>query len=260
MKILLRDYCGMPYVWMKAKYNNGNFCVNGEVVYESNIVSIINDNRKKYIQCSCCRQVFRRGDHRFEIHKRDAERPEICFNCPHLCINTTNHVKERLIANPDGSFTRKFEDEVTLLCTKDWLNYDITSNGAIRNCIKRQCETATEMEINDFFTQYTGAFDDIITVDTLLDQGHDVVLNRTSSVLYYDLIDVPEYCIVAIINKIGIIDAFVVYHKGDSYTVFYSKKYDKLFYGNNEYSVFCPPNMTDETVSEIKEHIAKLYR
>ena len=114
MKILLRMYDDAEYVWKTAKYRNGHFYVNGNLCGESNIVSVINDNRKKYIQCSSCGKIFRKNDPKFEIHKQNAENPSTCLDCPHLYINTGRTTKQKFVINPDGSQVEKIEREVFL--------------------------------------------------------------------------------------------------------------------------------------------------
>ena len=50
MKILLREYNSEDYVWVTAKHNGEYFVVDGEIIEEYRIVSVINDNRKNYIK------------------------------------------------------------------------------------------------------------------------------------------------------------------------------------------------------------------
>lgn len=263
MKILLRYHNEGQYVWKRAKYNQDNFYVDGEREPQSNIVSIINDNRKKYIQCSSCGQVFRRGDPRFEEHKAKASSPETCFKCKHMSVDDAIFVGRKFIANPDGSFTEKAERTVNLTCSNSGLwSYDsINSNRAIHNCKRRQCGTAKETEIYDFFISRPGVFDDLITIDKLMDDGHNVTLRNGVDSTYEIAYD-DDYTVVAVINSIGIVDRFIVWYDGDKHIVYYSKKYDELFRSNpaSKYVVWEHPDVPDDRRTVIKEKIANLYR
>lgn len=259
MKILLREFYGSQYLWKTAKYNNGKFYVEGEDVKETNIVSIINDNRKNYIECSCCGQVFRRGDRRFQTHKENAIKPETCFDCPHVYIDDQIITKRKLEVNPNGDFIEKLERDVKLFCYKAIGYTSITSDRAICDCKKRQCADAMENEIKDFFIKNPGVFDDIITIDGLLDNGYNVTV-PDRGVNQYDIIVEDEYTIGVIINNIGIIDRFYVWYDGDKYVVYYSKRYNELLTEiGRKYSIWNRNGLTTEMRNEIKGKIAKLY-
>ena len=261
MKILLRNYNGHPYVWATAKYNNNRFHVNGDQQSESNIVSIINDNRKKYVQCSSCGQVFRRGDPKFYTHKANAIKPETCFGCKHLIPDENHTLSRKYKVNPDGSFSEILEISVELKCAESgfWTYYDINSRTAINSCPKRQCANATEMEIDDFFTKHPGVFDDIITIDRLLDEGYEVGLQEVYD-SKYDIEYEDEYTIGVVINCIGIVDYFYVWYNGDRYYVYYSKRYNELYCDCGGYTRWNPSSMDDNLRTEIKNKIEKLYR
>lgn len=261
MKILLRDYYGEKYAWKTAKYNEHKFYVEGESVKETNVVSIINDNRKNYIECSCCGQVFRRGDRRFETHKANAIKPETCFDCPHLCTENEMVTKTSFTIGYDGCFVRKIEEEVYLTCSRSgiWSYNGIMSREAINNCKKRQCADAEEINIVDFFTENPSVFDDIITIDSLLDNGYDVIMNERNG-LQTDIIWEEDYTIGVVINHLGIVDRFHVWFNCDKYPVYYSKRYNELFTEcRGAYAVWNPIGLNKEMRNEIKAYIAKLY-
>lgn len=263
MKILLREYNGEKYVWETAKYRNGKFYVDGSDIAQTRVISIVNDNRKNYVQCSCCGEVFRRGDHRrFQEHKENAIYPETCFGCPHLSVGSVYKSNVKYTYNPDGTFCESLKREVELQCSQasGWSYAEITSDRAIRSCKKRQCANAVEIEIEDFFTQYPGVFDDIITIDALLDAGHNVKIpSRYDD--GYTIVYEDAYEIQAVINTIGIISSFNVFYQGDWVNIHYSKKYDKLFRERRcKYEEWNSPFMDPSDYNEIKAHIAKLYR
>ena len=87
MKILLRNHNGEQYVWKTAKYEGNYFRVDGANISPTNIVSVINDNRKNYIKCSSCGKVFRKGDPKFDKHKRESATPAACLGCMYLDLS-----------------------------------------------------------------------------------------------------------------------------------------------------------------------------
>lgn len=264
MKILLRKSDEGQYVWKTAKYNYDDFYVDGSTIHQTNIVSIINDNRNKYVKCSSCGKIFRRNDTHFEEHKANAIKPETCFGCRHICVDDRYTESRRFAVNPDGSFKEIMESSVRLQCEHSgmWSYYDINSERAINGCKKRQCANATKIEITDFFTEHPGVFDDIITIDKILDEGYDVSIKPNSSESSYDIDWGDDYTICVIINAIGIVDRFRVWFDGDDYVVYYSKRYNELYCDVNgrKYKEWKLDEMSTEIRAEIKQKIAKLYR
>lgn len=261
MKILLREYGDEIYVWKTAKYDNDHFLVGEVKINETNIVSIINDNRKKYMKCSSCGKVFRKGDKKFETHKKESATPMACLNCMHLTSNNEEIIKQHYVFNKDGTVTEKMERSVKLVCGafSYWSCDDVNSEKVLTQCKKRQCKNAELEEINDTFMEYPGIFDDIITVDTLLDKGYEVpyVISGVEECYLGGSQDVY-----AIINELGIIDRFLVVFNDDYFDVYYSKRYDELFVRGHggKYIVWNHTRMDDKTRREIKEDIAILYR
>lgn len=262
MKILLRGFDGEQYVWKTAKYNNQMFHVNGNPVNQTEIVSIINDNRKNYIECSCCKQIFRRGHRRFQVHKENAIKPETCFNCDKCMAENKRTIKQKFEGDPYRGFIEQIEYEVDLVCTNigRWSYYGINSDVAISRCAKRQCADAVEVEIADFFTKNPGVFDDIITIDSLFDNGYDVSINNMGSMCERDVINTDDYTIGVCINKLGIIDKFYVWIGSNMDYIYYSKRYDELYYREDtRYHIWDQWYLTDDMKNEIKNQIAKLY-
>ena len=261
MKILLRNYASQQYVWKTAQYRNGIFFINTNKIKQNNIVSILNDNRKNRVECSCCGETFRKGDPSFHAHKENAIKPETCFNCPNMTFEYDEDIKRTLKRDKDGSFIQKSTDRVTLRCTRSglWTYDNILSQEAINNCVKRRCANATEIEISDFFTKNPGAFDDILTIDALLDYGYNVDVCDCDN--YCDLDYEEEYSIGACINKLGIVDCFYVWYDGDRHYLYYSKKYNELFHSDlyNRYDPWFSWSMSDEMRNEIKNRIARFY-
>lgn len=265
MKILLRNYGREQYVWETAKYHDGAFYVNRDKIKQDQIVSIVNDNRKNYVQCSCCGQTFKKGSRKFQQHKENAAKMETCFNCPNMMVDYHDDIKRSFYRDKYGHLIQKSEDRVTLKCTRSgmWEYDNIESEAAISNCKKRQCGDATKVEINDFFMSNPGAFDDIITIDVFLDAGHEIGVAREGREgSNYDIDYEEDYSIGVNVNRLGIIDCFYVWYNGDRHYIYYSKKYNELFESNlfHKYDVWYHWDMEDEMRAEIKAKIAKFYR
>lgn len=261
MKILLRDYIGRAqYVWVKAKYNNGKFIVEGNPQNYNNIVSVINDNRKNYVQCSSCGQVFKKGDLSFEVHQHNAEKVNTCLDCEFCCADNRNTKKSKFVINPDGTFTEKTESQVDLVCSRYglWSHPRIDSSEVLIKCAKRQCADGKAKEIVDTFTEYPGLFDDIITVDNVLDAGYREKFNDGNYMWYRMNFTKDTYVVV---NNLGIVSHFVVYTSGGEVYLYYSKKYDKLFKAKRSemYTEWEAENIPYEEEMQIKNDIAKLY-
>lgn len=261
MKVLLRKYGSNVYVWRKAKYNRGKFIVHDCEQTWTNVVAVINDNRKNYVQCSSCGQTFKRDDPKFEEHKAKAISPETCFECDQMYVEDNTTTKSKFFIRPDGTIGEKVENIIYAKCTlgRTWLYPDIRSDDAICSCAKRKCANATTNEIKDFFTDYPGAFDDIITIDRLLDAGHDVGLSENGE-NSYDIVWTDDYEIGVIINKIGIVDRFYVWFRGDKHEIYYSRRYNKLFTSSyNNYVEWTHVELSTKIEEEIKAKIREFY-
>jgi hypothetical protein len=179
-----------------------------------------------------------------------------------LCTSNEFVVSKKFTVNSDGTFSEKIERSVRLECNRTgfWSYYDINHPESINQCKKRQCGDAVEIEISDFFTEHPGVFDDIITIDALLDNGYHVNITNSGS-SSCDIYAEDEYTLGVYINSLGIVDSFYVWYDGDKYTLYYSKKYEALFCesAGGKYVLWSPFDMRTYLMDEIKAKIAKLY-
>lgn len=262
MKILLRSFCNDQYVWKTAKYNKGHFIVDGVNILYKNIVSIISDNRKKYVRCSSCGQIFKRGDAAFHTHTENAAKPETCFDCPNLIVDETRIHKRKLVKNEHGDYVEKLERNVELKCSayNGWSYAYIDSATCISRCPKRKCGDAIAEEVTDFFTEHPGVFDDIITIDQISSKGFELSMAGMNNEVDFELDYTDDFNIGVVINRLGIVDRFYVWFDGESHDVYYSKKYDELYcISNGQYEQYWPYFMEEELRTEIKSRIANLY-
>lgn len=178
-------------------------------------------------------------------------------------LQITRHIKRlssKYTLQEDGRYVVNVKNNVKLSCKNSWDYYDINSQGARDVCRWKQCATSEMKAIEDVFTKYPCVFDDMITVDKVIDNGFT---ERKE----YDIRNEVHYKlkarnnITAVVNKLNIVDKFVIDYRSHQYNVMYSKKYNKLFtMSNGTYivcdSIWCIP---DTTFENIKAKIASLY-
>lgn len=262
MKVLLREYDYQPYVWMDATYNGEYFVVEDCNIDEYQIISVMNDNRKNYVRCSSCGKMFTRNGKKFAKHKRDAETIKPCLECRKMRSRERDGGRIKYTVDKNGNYVRKITNKVDLICHySTWNDFHIDSRTAIETCKFRRCKDAGTEEIEDTFTKYPGLFDDIITVDAILDNGYKELLYRNPEEAVYFLDE--KLNITAKTNRIGIVTSFNVGDDSGFYSqeVFYSKKYDMLMWiFDCRYTQFNPDWLTEERMAEVKKYIAKLYK
>ena len=262
MRILLRNYNGEQYVWKKAEMKSATkFTLeDGHDVFQSEIVSISRDNRKKFVKCSACGEIIRNIPEAINEHKLKGTTSATCFGCKYMREMGSKQLSVKYTLQEDGSYSANVKKSLNLVCTATWNNPDINSQGARDVCRWKQCATSEMKAIEDVFTKYPCVFDDMITVDKVLDNGFT---KREE----YDMRNEVHYKlkarnnITAVVNKLNIVDKFVIDYRSNHYNVMYSKKYNKLFtMSNGKYivcdSIWCIP---DTTFENIKAKIASLY-
>ena len=262
MRILLRNYNGEQYVWKKAEVKSATkFTLeDGHDVSQAEIVSISRDNRKKFVKCSACGEIIRNTPEAINEHKLKGTTSATCFGCKYMREMGSKQLSVKYTLQEDGSYLANAKKSLSLVCTATWNTPDINSENARGYCKFKQCTTAEMKAIEDVFTKYPSAFDDMITVDKVLDNGftereeYDI-----RNEVYYKL--KARNNITAVVNKLNIVDKFVIDYRSHRYNVIYSKKYNKLFtMSNGTYivcdSIWCIP---DTTFENIKAKIASLY-
>lgn len=262
MKILLRNYNGEQYVWKKAEVKDAaTFTLeDGGTANQTNIVSISRDNRKKFVRCSACGEIVRNTPEAIKKHTDRASTSATCFGCPYLREGGGKQLSAKYTLQEDGSYIVNTKKSTKLVCKISYRYYDINSPEAREYCGFKQCATAEMKSIEDVFTKYPGVFDDMITVDKVLDNGFTERREYTSrSAVYYKL--KARNNITAVVNKLNIVDYFVIDYRGHQISVMYSKKYNKLFDTTNGVyrelkSIWFMP---DTTFANIKAKIASLY-
>ena len=262
MRVLLRNYDGEQYVWKKAEVKSATkFTLeDGCDVSQAEIVSISRDNRKKFVKCSACGEIIRNTPEAINEHKLKGTTSATCFGCRYMREMGSKQLSVKYTLQEDGSYSANVKKSLHLVCTATWSTPDINSENARGYCKFKQCATAEMKAIEDVFTKYPNVFDDMITVDKVLDNGFTERKEYSSrGQVEYKL--KARNNITAVVNKLNIVDYFVIDYRNHRITVLYSKKYDKLFaMSNGTYTevkgIWFIPNTT---FANIKEKIASLY-
>ena len=262
MKVLLRNYDGEQYVWKKAEMKSATkFALeDGGEARQVDIVSISRDNRKKFVKCSACGEIIRNTPEAIKEHRDRASTSATCFGCPYIRETNSKQLSAKYTLQEDGRYVVNVKNSVKLSCRNSWDYYDINSQGARDVCRWKQCATSEMKAIEDVFTKYPCVFDDMITVDKVLDNGFTKREECASrGKVEYKL--KARNNIIAVVNKLNIVDCFVIDYRNHRITVVYSKKYDKLFAISSEKytevkSIWFMP---DTTFANIKAKIASLY-
>lgn len=257
MKILLRRWNNEDYIWRTAKYDIGGFKVDNRSVDTTNIVSIANDNRKNYVRCEKCGEVIKNNSDEIAKHKSRHTTSESCLKCAWLRKDYGNYIDHKYVKQSDGSYVEKAKREVVLRCNADWRTRNIDDSEARERCLFKACENANLEPIADIFTQMPGLFDNMVTVNAITKIGYNAKESyETDWYKHYRLnIELDDYIVYAVVNRLGIIDHFLLNDGWDETKVYYSKKFDKLFRNTNgEYK-----ELEAYFENELKEKIRKLY-
>ena len=270
MRILLRKYNDKFYVWKNAIYRNGNYFITQEgkpnvMVSQTNILAVDEDDRVGYVRCVNCGTLIKDDPKSIEEHFTKQEAKRNCLACKDLMhIGNEKDVAVQYTKNEDGTYHFVKECNTKLGCSyNSYYNYlDIDSEAAQARCKYFQCRAKGVSKIDDVFVKYPGIFNKQITIDWLDKNGF------TSKSYYGDRLKewyvdlgMRGRVLYAVVNELGIVDHFELHHRYERWTVYYSEKYDKLFFVNgNKYSDIMPDNLSQTKYNSAKKIIAKLYK
>ena len=261
MKILLRDYGGMTYVWKEAtRKDDGGFAINGYDIPETNVVSVTDVERTKYVKCSACEAVIPNRKKDIEAHKNFSCDWHNCLTCSSLREGDVKYRQKKYSLNEDGSFSKTEKVNVLLHCNASYYRYnEIKSPEARDDCKFARCRNATFAPIKTFFDENPDAFDDIITVDKIIDAGF-VTRRNSNHTTSYKL--KSKNNITAVVNEKNVVDYFKIGYRNEYRKVVYSKTLDKLFKIDKDYYMEFTPlwYMPESSLENIKKKIASLYK
>jgi Zn ribbon nucleic-acid-binding protein len=260
MKILLRKYGSKYYVWKDAEYSHGDFYVEDYRIFPKDILAVKDDNRKDSVMCGNCGEIIKNNPEAIEAHFAAKEAERDCFKCGSLRKSYYKSMEAEVTKNEDGTLTVKETYNAKLTCNNTWYNQpSIDTDAAKRICTFYRCRNTGVMPIKDIFTQYDNPFDKSITVDVL--QAKNLVAESYNREFFeYDL--KCRNTVKACVNELGIVDHFVIKHRNSRFEVFYSAKYDKLFFCLNgrDYTEDVPDSISQTKYDQAKAKISALFK
>ena len=260
MKVLVRGLDNKVYEWVDATYDKHKFLVDDVQLDETMIVSVMDDDRSEYVKCDCCGAIIKGVAAEIVAHQNKYKSCEACFDCRHLRENAIRRVETKYDLQEDGTYLAKKSIAVNLECGAVYWDRPIINSDQARDvCAFRGCTTSHMLPVSDIFIEKPGIFDDIITVDKVIEVGYKNAQNFYNSSIGYRLKGKNE--VYAVVNKLNIVDYFRINYRNDTWTVFYSKKYDEFYtYGRlGAYAKWNPYRMPEATLEYIKNKIRKLY-
>lgn len=226
MKLLVQKNRNL--VWIDAIYKNGAFYSSEEEnrYYDVGIYAVKDDNRNKTVICSACGKEVPNTPSAIRAHRNMVNKSNKCFGCTSLRRQNEKTISQKYILNEDGTYSEATKRNVNLVCSMSYRYSDINSPEAKEHCRYARCENANFKHIEDFWTKYPNAFDEFITIDKIIDTGYKQITKYTDHI---ELELTGRIRIVAHINNQGVCHDFTLYCRRSSYTLRYSKKYDKVF-------------------------------
>lgn len=265
MKILLRKWNNEYYVWMESTYESGKFYVDikdyGKTeLSHTDILAVKGDEMGNYVACANCGALIHNDPESIEKHFAEQEAKRNCFQCRSLKVSDSGEIDTRYENNMDGTYRVTKVANSVLRCGQKWYNSpSIDSDAAKQICVYHQCRRNGVTEVTDIFFKYPGLFDKQITADMLMKSKYICTENRCD---YFEYDLKCRNTIKACVNELGIVDHFVVKGRYTRYHVYYSAKYDMLFFndGYGRYSTTVPSDITDNKLKQLKDRVSALYK
>lgn len=262
MKLLLRQFNDECYVWKNGSMKDEtHFIVDGKSVLQTDVISISRDNRSKFVKCSACGGILKNTEEAIKEHRLKSTTSATCMGCQYLRESNSKTKSIKYVLQDNGKYVSTIKKEMRLLCSRGWgARYDINSKEARDGCKYKCCIDARMDGFKDIFMEYPGIFDDMITVDCVLDAGFTERTKKSNGTSLYTLKGRDN--IIAIVNAINIVDSFQVSRYSHDWTIVYSKKYNEFYCTwGGKYHKWNPTEdmMPHETMQRIKNKIVRLY-
>lgn len=258
MKLLVRDNQN-NLKWEEVIYKNGVFYTPDESHgYDPfRIYAVKDDNRNKTVICSGCGAEIRNTPSAIKAHRNMINKPNKCFECHNLRPQNETVLSQKYVLNEDGTYNESTKRTVKLTCGIGWRYRDINSEEARENCRYARCENATFKNIEDFWTEYPGAFDEFITIDRIIEAGYRTMYKSTNEI---EFVLKGRVNLAAFVNNQGICYKFVLRHRNHRYQFRYSKKYDKVWVDNYYRKELSALPISSDTEEAIMKKIRTLYK
>lgn len=259
MEALLRRFNDNYYVWKNVTWQNGRYYVDGTLISQTSILAIKDDNRGKYVQCMHCGAIINDDPECIERHFAEQEANKNCFECGSLRVNNKRNLLIVYEKNDDGTYHQTATSDVNLCCSQTWPSHNIDTIDVNRFCVYYRCRKSGVMPISDVFMKYPGPFEKQLTVDFLKEKGF-AYEEYTNGYFEYDL--KMRGTLKAYVNELGVVDHFAIKGRWDKYTIYYSDKYDEIFYvQNGNYVVFDEQDdVSSSKHNSVKAKISALYK
>lgn len=265
MKAFLRYWEDKQYIWKDVDYNNGSFTLanTGEFIGKTQIISIKDDNRNKFIRCSVCGKEFLKDSEEWLQHITKVNDTSKCFDCRYLREKNTGVARATYTLNNEGRYEATKTYSTSLVCGNNYNSIDIGSQSARDHCCYNRCVGAEPSTVIDVFTEYPGLFDDMATIKAVLKCGYKEISTVQGDTAFRLK---GKNNIFAVMNDQQIVDHFRVTFRSNFWDVYYSSRYHKYFTtkyagnGNYDYIEWPKPyQLSDETFEYIRAKIASLY-
>lgn len=258
MKIFVKDSQN-NLSWKEAIYKGGNFRSTDESItyYTSDIYAVKDDDRNKTVICSACGKEIPNNKASIKAHKNMINKPNKCFGCYNLRPLNETLISQKYVLNEDGTYSESTKRTVNLTCAKTYRYPDINSEEARNKCRYKACENATFKPIVDFWTKYPNAFDEFITVDRIVEFGYQRMRKRST---YIEFALSGRVWLQAKVNNQGVCYQFDLDHRQRTYTLRYSKKYDKVWVYRDGIKELDSLDIAESTKEAIIKKLRKLYK
>lgn len=262
MEILLRKHNDQYYVWKKAEYIHGTYYVIEDAVSvsvpQAMIVAVKKDDNSDYVMCKNCGAIIKNDKESIEDHYAEEEAKRNCAKCGNVRFRNRKVSELSWEHNADGSYSVTEHSTSNIVCSIGYLDEPIDSNAAKNRCMYNRCRQSGVGPVDDVLLAKPGLFDTFVTVDTLIAKKFDKVEYHDNH-FEYDL--KSRGTLQACVNELGIVDHFRLYYRYRAYNIFYSKKYNEMFFTDDyrKYTTIRPYGVTEKKASELKKKIASLY-
>lgn len=258
MKILLRNHGDKYYVWKDATYENGEYYVDGNRIVQVNILALKGDDRAKYVQCNSCGTIMVDDPAVIEKHFADEEAKKDCAKCTYRRYSNQVNNKITMNRNEDGTYHITSIFDANVFCGAAWPQRAIHDAAVNNSCMFYRCRREGVKSVQDIFMKNPSLFDKHITVDFLKAKGF-AYEGYKNGYFIYDL--KLRGTLKACVNEIGIVDHFLITYKYRSYNVYYSEKYNELFYeDHSKYTNWVPDGVSPSKNDAVKTKITALYK
>ena len=225
LRILLRD----DYRWHNACWDGKSkaFSINKNYIKQTDIISVENDPRAKYMKCTNCGSIIKNTKKAIEAHANLSSCANTCLTCDRLRVKEEKRLKESWTKNDDGTYTKTSKGVCLLTCSNRYGNPSVDSVNAREGCRYKRCSASTIVPIDDLFIKYPGVFDDMATIDAINMDKWELNYKNSDNSANFKL--KGRYNIYVCTTGLGLVDKFECYYRNSHYVIVYSKKYDKMF-------------------------------